>query len=426
MSQLLRVSAVGVAIALAGLALPPAAASIPAVAGPLAMVAVPAVAPPTPAPGSGTGPSDVTSANQAAALWDGFRTAQLQGETLEAQIAQETKQAAQLKGQIAAYSSQIAAAVARQAADTAQITTVDGQLTALEASIVTTTAQATSLQGTVEARVVTIYKEGPASYLAMLLSATSLQDFLSRLNYVDSVIGSDRSQLTQLQSAQATLTQEKAEAARRRTELASAKAAQVADAARLTSLRAGQTQLSTQVAAELAIQNAQLVQVNAQKATYVADMALLAGESSSITTFVRDRQGNEAYTWSGKKLIWPVRGPISSPFGPRIDPIFGTPSFHTGIDIAVDSGLPILAAAPGRVIYAGVMQGYGNVVILDDGGALATLYAHMSVIRTSPGVTVSQGQQIGNIGCTGLCTGPHLHFETRVAGTPVQPLDFLP
>jgi murein DD-endopeptidase MepM/ murein hydrolase activator NlpD len=413
-------------VALAGLLLPSMAgqaATPPSLAAAAALPAVaflPVAAPPAPTP------TGVTSADQMAALWNGFRTAQLQATVLVGQIAQETKQGTQLKAQIATDTGEIVQAQARQDADTAQIVTIDGQLTALQAGIVTTTAQATSLQATVAARVVTMYKEGPASYLAMLLSSTTFQDFVSRLEYVGSVVGSDRDKLTQLQSVDTRLAQEKTDANQRRVALAAAEAAVAADGARLTTLRTGETALSAQVASALVTQNTQLQQVNAEKATYTADMALLAGESSSITTFVRSRQGNEAYTWAGKKLIWPVRGPISSPFGPRVNPVFGDAEFHTGIDIAVDEGLPVVAAAAGTVMYSGVMQGYGNVIIIDHGGALATLYAHMSALKAAVGQKVAQGQQIGNVGCTGLCTGPHVHFETRVGGTPVQPLDFLP
>jgi murein DD-endopeptidase MepM/ murein hydrolase activator NlpD len=426
LSKALRFWSAAITLLLAGLLVPPvtglgAAAGAAGVATPAAVMLP--VAGPTPAPPAASG---VTSADQMAALWNGFRTAQLQATVLQGQIAAETRQRTALQGQIASYTAQIAQAQARQAADAAQIVMTDGQLTQIEANIVTTTAQATALQATVMARVVTIYKQGPASYVAMLVSATSFQDFISRLQYVDSVVGADRGKLTSLNQVNDQLAQEQAQANERRKELAAAEAAVAADGARLATLRTGETQASAALATELATQQTQLQQVDAEKATYTADMALLAGESSSITTFVRAHQGNEAYTWSGKKLLWPVHGPISSPFGPRTNPIFGTPEFHTGIDIAADSGLPIVAAAAGKVIYAGVMQGYGNVVIIDHGGALATLYAHMSVLGASVGEAVSQGQRIGAVGCTGLCTGPHLHFETRVGGTPVQPLDLLP
>ncbi len=361
-----------------------------------------------------------------ATLWNGFRAAQLQAEDLQAQINQENAKAASLKHQIASYTSQIAAAQARQDADAAQVATTDGQLNQIEANIVTATAQSASLQAAVQARLVALYQQGPVTFLASLLSATSPQNFLARLQYVSSVLGSDKSQLKSLQQVNDTLTGEQDQATQRRAQIAAAEAAEAADGAKLESLRSSVAEADAAIGPILATEQAQLVQVNAEKATYEADMQEQAGESSSLTAFVRQHQGNEAFTWSGKKVIWPVKGPISSPFGPRIDPIFAVPSFHTGLDIAVDEGTPILAAAPGKVIYSGQMEGYGNVVILDHGGAFATLYAHMSVIGASLGQAVTQGQKIGAVGCTGLCTGPHLHFETRVGGVPVNPLSFLP
>ena len=97
---------------------------------------------------------------------------------------------------------------------------------------------------------------------------------------------------------------------------------------------------------------------------------------------------------------------------------------HAGIDIAVPYGTPIHAAASGTVIYAGWMGGYGNFVIIDHGGGLSTGYAHQSSIAVGGG-SVSQGQVIGYVGCTGHCFGPHLHFEVRINGTPVDPLGYL-
>jgi murein DD-endopeptidase MepM/ murein hydrolase activator NlpD len=118
-------------------------------------------------------------------------------------------------------------------------------------------------------------------------------------------------------------------------------------------------------------------------------------------------------------FIWPVSGPITSPFGMR----WGT--LHPGIDIGVPEGTPIHAAAAGKVIYCGWMSGYGNLVMIDHGGNLATLYGHQSRIAATCGEDVSQGQVIGYSGCTGFCTGPHVHFEVRVNGTPVDPLGYL-
>jgi murein DD-endopeptidase MepM/ murein hydrolase activator NlpD len=101
-------------------------------------------------------------------------------------------------------------------------------------------------------------------------------------------------------------------------------------------------------------------------------------------------------------------------------------TLHPGIDIGVPTGTPIHAAAAGTVIYCGEMSGYGNLVVIDHHNGLATAYAHQSRIASSCGENVAQGQLIGYSGCTGFCTGPHVHFEVRVNGTPVDPLGYLP
>ncbi|MHB8670049.1 MAG: murein hydrolase activator EnvC family protein [Acidimicrobiales bacterium] len=118
-------------------------------------------------------------------------------------------------------------------------------------------------------------------------------------------------------------------------------------------------------------------------------------------------------------LIWPVHGPISSPFGPRMG------GFHPGIDIAVGTGTPIHAARSGTVIYAAWLGGYGQCVIIDHGGGFSTLYAHQSQLGSVAGQYVSRGEVIGYVGSTGHSTGPHLHFETRVGSTPRNPMLYL-
>jgi murein DD-endopeptidase MepM/ murein hydrolase activator NlpD len=399
-----------------------------------------AVLAPTTVPPSPVAAAGPQTADQMAQLWDQFRTTQLkatqltaQTAKLKAQIAAETAKRAQLQSQISSYTTQIQQAEVRRAADAAQLSATDRQLVALEASIGDTTGKASDLKSQVQARTIDLYKKGPSSYLGLLLSAHSFRDFLSRLNFLGGVVSSDRSKLTGLEQLNAQLGQQKGQATQRRTDVAAAKAAVEAESAKITGLRAGVSQASRTLAAavtedQTAVGQVQelLKEVEAEKATYVAAMAKLAGESSSITAMLRARQINQTFSWAGKKVIWPVTGPISSPFGPRTSPIFGTPEFHTGLDIAVDYGIPVKAAEAGQVVSSGLMEGYGNVVIIDHGGALATLYAHMSSLSVRAGQTVTKGQVVGAIGCTGLCTGPHLHFETRIGGTPVQPLGLLP
>ena len=116
---------------------------------------------------------------------------------------------------------------------------------------------------------------------------------------------------------------------------------------------------------------------------------------------------------------------ISSGFGYRSDPFLGTAAFHAGLDFKGPIGAPIFAAARGRVAFVGQRNGYGNCVEIDHGNGLMTRYAHMSAFRTRVGETVVAGQTIGAVGSTGRSTGPHLHFEVRLNGQPVNPRPFL-
>ncbi len=124
-------------------------------------------------------------------------------------------------------------------------------------------------------------------------------------------------------------------------------------------------------------------------------------------------------------LSWPLGGSVSSGFGYRIHPITGTRKLHTGIDMGAGSGTPISAAGSGTVILASWYGGYGNTIVIDHGGGLTTLYAHQSGFAVSEGQSVSTGQTVGYVGSTGFSTGPHLHFETREWGTPVDPMKYL-
>src|SRR5947209_12113707 len=121
-------------------------------------------------------------------------------------------------------------------------------------------------------------------------------------------------------------------------------------------------------------------------------------------------------------LVWPAPGPITSPFGGG--------RHHPGIDIDGVTGDPVTAAGTGTVVQAGAApagySGYGNIVMIDHGGGIATLYAHLSRVDVAVGQAVQQGQQVGAIGATGFATGDHLHFEVRVANTPVDPMPYLP
>jgi murein DD-endopeptidase MepM/ murein hydrolase activator NlpD len=123
--------------------------------------------------------------------------------------------------------------------------------------------------------------------------------------------------------------------------------------------------------------------------------------------------------------LWPVLGPITSPFGEREDPFSGEPAFHPGVDIGAPEGTPVLATADGVVAFAGWEDGYGRLVVIDDGFGFSTCYAHLSAFSVQPGMHIDRGQVIGYVGDSGRSTGPHLHYEVRINNTPVNPWRYL-
>ena len=177
----------------------------------------------------------------------------------------------------------------------------------------------------------------------------------------------------------------------------------------------------------MAKQNDVLGQLQARKAEFQGQIAALQRQSDSLAASLRGRQAGQALAPSGHGIFsLPIPGaPITSGFGPRVHPIYGDVRVHTGIDFGASYGTPIHAAADGVVVSAGPLGGYGNATVIDHGNGLATLYGHQSSIAVAPGQSVRRGQVIGYVGCSGLCTGPHLHFEVRVRGTPVDPMQYL-
>ena len=170
-------------------------------------------------------------------------------------------------------------------------------------------------------------------------------------------------------------------------------------------------------------QRALLAKYDAQIEEFEVEIASLEKEQASIRKLIA-QQTKAAGTTPGM-LARPVPGGISSGFGPRIHPIHGYSLMHSGVDMNGGMGQPIVAGEAGTVIFAAVKGGYGNTLMIDHGGGMVTLYAHQSKFAVSAGQSVSRGQVIGYVGSTGVSTGPHLHFEVRIGGNPVNPAKYL-
>ena len=248
-------------------------------------------------------------------------------------------------------------------------------------------------------------------------------DVVSQKAYLDQV-SSDRRKIVK----RVTTLRNDVEEQRQKTEEQKAKADAAADEARavrdeIASLRAEIEPARAAAAAAAQAEQEALFYSRKNKAKYEAEYAALQAASDAIAARLRTRGGPV----SGGKPCGsrPVPGSIGSGYGMRVHPITGSSRMHTGVDMHASSGEPIHACRAGIVVTAGWQGGYGNTVILDHGDGMATLYAHQSRLGVREGQMVHTGDVIGYVGSTGMSTGPHLHFEVRLNGNPVDPEPYL-
>jgi murein DD-endopeptidase MepM/ murein hydrolase activator NlpD len=273
-------------------------------------------------------------------------------------------------------------------------------------------------------RLIDLYEGGEPGALEVLFSATSFSDLISQADYVDAIGRQDRNIAGQVGTAKQRVHQQREHTKRFRA-LAAAETRTIAiRAGQVRALRDQLLASKDRLAAARASKRESLRNVAESKKEFLHEVAGLAQASASLAAQIQSAQSSNSYSPgdtspSAAGFIWPVNGPVTSGFGMR----WGR--MHEGIDIGVASGTPIHAAASGRVVYSGWMDGYGNLVAIDHGRGISTAYAHQSSIAVGNGQTVSQGQVIGYVGCTGHCFGPHLHFEVRINGSAVDPLGYL-
>lgn len=357
-------------------------------------------------------------------LREKIRQADQKAKAISGEIASNSNRKFAVERDISRLTFEIRLAENRIAQAEADLGSARTELLTVEGVLALTLKRLDEMKARIERRAAATYKQGTGVYLEMLLSADDFRTFLNRLAYVRSVVGEDRSRLNAVERLSDQLTRSREEISKKKDDITAQKTAieqeKAAVAKRKRDLQSARQELN------LLISQGQqnLKNVQTEKAAYLRAMDQLRRESSSIAAMLRSRQRGQVFQGGGKRLAWPCTGSVTSPFGYRTHPIFKDRRMHSGIDISCPSGAPVAAAEAGSVIWAGTRSGYGLTVIIDHGGALATLYAHLSSVNAGSGASVRRGQTVGAVGCSGYCTGPHLHFETRVNGDPVDPMQF--
>ena len=306
---------------------------------------------------------------------------------------------------------------------------LDQDITKTEAELKVAQERLQSREKVFYKRVRDIYINGRLSYLDVVVGSKDFSDFANRMEMLKRILQADMELINTIKTE--------------REEIASKKAKLEADRAKVLELEKVAQEKQTIINQKKAERQAVLERAMNDRDTAERAYNELMASSASITAMLQQRAaeraaaaaaasqggsgGGATTTWvqGTGQLAAPVNAPITSDFGWRIHPIYGTSRLHAGTDFGVDEGTPVHAADGGVVVEAGWISGYGYTVIIDHGNGMSTLYAHNSDVAVSPGQTVSKGQVVSYSGNTGGSTGPHLHFEVRINGEPTDPMGYL-
>ncbi|MGH9891850.1 MAG: peptidoglycan DD-metalloendopeptidase family protein, partial [bacterium] len=295
-----------------------------------------------------------------------------------------------------------------------QVTSLRGQVMTLESALARTAVDLGKTEDRLERTAVDLYMSATSVPGMRFFGQNDAAGVATVLAYSSAVLDRDDDVFDAFQLLQR-------EEERQRTQVVEKKSQ---TEARLRSLHAQKALLEEQrdlAANLLADAEAQAAEVERLLASIRNEIAAaeehkegLEADAAALQREIERLASNEGTAPTG--LSWPLNARVDSPFGYRVHPILGVRKLHTGIDLSAASGTPIVAAATGRVILAETYGGYGRAVVIDHGGGITTLYAHQSKMAVSVGETIDRGQVVGYVGCSGSCTGPHLHFEVRKNG----------
>jgi murein DD-endopeptidase MepM/ murein hydrolase activator NlpD len=355
-------------------------------------------------------------------LRDSIERAKAREGVLTSEISDASSRIDALGGDITVLSDKLAVLEKDLAAHRSRLARLEARLREQAATLQRLTQQHAVAQRRLEERLVQLYESSEASEIEILLQAQSFSDLLEQLDYFRAIGEQDKRIADTIKRLQVEMRLAKEQTVATKAEVSKATAILAQKTEEQRAARAALLARQAALAAARQSKQGLLADVKQDRHADEEDLEAMQAASAAIAAQIQGSQGGSSSSGGGTPsasgLIWPVSGPITSGFGWR----WGR--MHEGIDIGAACGTTIHAAASGTVIYAGWMDGYGNISIIDHGGGLATAYGHQSSIYVSGG-SVSQGQAVGAVGSTGHSTGCHLHFEVRVNGTPVNPLNYL-
>jgi murein DD-endopeptidase MepM/ murein hydrolase activator NlpD len=356
-------------------------------------------------------------------LRDEIEAAKRKEGTLTSEIEAATQRIDALGGDIGALSDLINKLEADLRAHENRLTVLEERVEEQTKGIIHLQEQFGIAQARLEERLIELYQSDETDAFEILLQVQSLGDVVDQLEYFESIGRQDQAIAEQIQTLRDELRVAREETRLTRVEVAAETRVLARKTAEQVAAKDALVAQQNALAAARANRAGILASVREDRHEAEEDVDAMLAQSAKLAAQIRAASnGGGGSTGSGTSssgFIWPVQGVVTSGFGPR----WGR--MHEGIDIAAPSGTPIRAVAAGRIIYAGYNAGgYGNLTIIDHGNGLATAYAHQSAIYVGGG-SVSQGTVIGAVGSTGASTGPHLHFEVRVNGSPVDPMGYL-
>ncbi|MFA6807456.1 MAG: peptidoglycan DD-metalloendopeptidase family protein [Eubacteriales bacterium] len=292
-----------------------------------------------------------------------------------------------------------------------EFTKVQAEVEAVQQEVDQKKEELENRQDTMRKRMRSIYEDGQVNYMEVLFQSTNISDFICRMEYVGCLVDNDQKLLDDLKSQKSQLDEKEKELLAKMAEAKKLKEEAVAAKAYLDDKKSSK---------EIA-----LVDNEQSQEAILEQIAKMENDSKNLEEKIRQLQSQNTGI-VGSVTTWPTPSCryITSPFGYRIHPTTGKYTLHTGVDIGASYGATIVSAGSGIVIFSGWYGAYGNAIIIDHGNGVSTLYGHMSSIVAKVKTAVVPGQTIGYVGTTGWSTGPHLHFEVRVNGTPVNPLQY--